>query len=483
MKIGIVVLPIVLAINIAIAANAMAQNASGAVQQQQPAPQQAAQQQPKPPEPPKPQFTDCLLTGGTQEQKIDEVNGIRRINNLYAATKFLPTGSSVQLDLKDSLKSDVAYFSRLLEYNSEHKLVEVDFIPAHSVSAVIMPATHELVTKNNLATAKDTLITIDTPDTFSGLWKDVTVLVYTCEAEKEGLDRTPKAASALTMPGSSGKWTATFTLIGFLIAYALAAIATNLVDTKEANKNRTWWRYLDPVFMTAGSDGKGSLSKLQILFFTLIVFTLLAYIVMRTGLLSDLSTTILYLLGIAGLGSTAAKGADSAQNKLSLENQSWFIEKGWLPKDGLAALNTPKLRDLFTTDGEFDVYRYQNCIFGAVVGVALIGGGVAQLASFEIPSSVLQLLGLSQAMYVAGKVVSPPATAELNKSTDKVRDLEKNPPVAAPVAPVQGLVAGGQPPAGVAVLAATKVSATPQSDEYNKAVQSLRISFQSVTGR
>jgi hypothetical protein len=65
--------------------------------------------------------------------------------------------------------------------------------------------------------------------------------------------------------------------------------------------------YLDPIRMTAGMDGKASLGKLQILFFSLIVFGLIMYILFRTGLLTDISSTIRSLLGIAGVGATAAK--------------------------------------------------------------------------------------------------------------------------------------------------------------------------------
>src|SRR6202035_3683318 len=96
-----------------------------------------------------------------------------------------------------------------------------------------------------------------------------------------------------------------------------------------------------------------------------------------------------------------------------------------LPSGGLAAVNSAKWRDIVTSDGEFDVYRYQNCIFSLVVGGALLSAGISQLASFTIPETLLGVLGLSQVVYVAGKLVSPASVADLNKSTAALRELER----------------------------------------------------------
>jgi hypothetical protein len=205
-------------------------------------------------------------------------------------------------------------------------------------------------------------------------------------------------------------------------------------------------RYFDPVYMTAGSDGKGSLSKLQILFFSLIVFGLLSYIVARTGVLSDLSSSILLLLGIAGVGSTAAKGTDDQKNRLSSENSLWLIGKGWLSQAGWAAINKASWHDIITNDGgEFDVYRYQSCIFSLTVGGALLVGGVNELAAFTIPQTLLGILGLSQAVYISGKLVSKSSVAELDDAVTKARAAEKTYTDATIAQPAVGGEAGSSP--------------------------------------
>jgi hypothetical protein len=54
----------------------------------------------------------------------------------------------------------------------------------------------------------------------------------------------------------------------------------------------------------------------------------------------------------------------------------WLIGKGWLPPAGWAAINKASWHDIITNDGgEFDVYRYQSCIFSLTVGGALLLAG------------------------------------------------------------------------------------------------------------
>jgi hypothetical protein len=255
-----------------------------------------------------------------------------------------------------------------------------------------------------------------------------------------------------------------------LLLYVFGALTSAAVDSKTVGP----WRRLNPVFMTAGSDGKGSLAKLQILFFSMIVFGLLLFIVLRTGVLSDISPTILLLLGIAAVGSTAAKATDVQRSRISFDNWTWFIGKRWLPKGGLAEVNRAKWNHIVTSDGEFDVYRYQCCIFSLVVGGALLAAGINQLASFSIPETLLGVLGLSQVVYVAGKLTTPPSFAELNKATADLRTLETNFALAVSKA------SGGVRPVDIA---AASQLAKPEYEAYKAAANYVRIGFEAITGR
>ncbi|MFZ3351834.1 MAG: hypothetical protein WA268_13285 [Xanthobacteraceae bacterium] len=65
-------------------------------------------------------------------------------------------------------------------------------------------------------------------------------------------------------------------------------------------------------------------------------------------------------------------------------------------------------------------------MFALVVGLALVANGISDLASFTIPETFLAILGLSQIVYIGGKLAAPPTVATLNKSTESLRQLERD---------------------------------------------------------
>jgi hypothetical protein len=387
----------------------------------------------------------------------NEIHIYRPGPELLSATSFLPAGGTANFVLKESFRPEVVYFGRI--ETGFDKTGDGDYFepfPKDSFSAKQIPPEHPLIARG-LASKSDTLVTVQIPDEVGGLWRKAKVYVYACTKAS------PDAVSSVVLPASSARWSGLMVVLVVVTMYLGGAVASRSVDP--TNPGLSWTRYLDPVFMTAGADGKGSLAKLQILFFSMIVFGLLAYIVSRTGLLSDLSSTILMLLGIAAIGSTAAKGADIKRNRIDVDNLSWFVSKGWLPAGGLAAVNNAKWRDIITSDGEFDVYRYQNCIFSLVVGAALLAAGINQLSSFTVPETVLGVLGLSQVVYLAGKLVSPPTFDELNAAGKKVIELEDQ------ILHSRAVDPASSPPG------------SPEYAEYEKAAKRAHFIFESVTGR
>jgi hypothetical protein len=385
--------------------------------------------------------------------------------NLESVSYFIPAGASFQVAINEQFDPERRYFGYVepsVERNNR-KYVNMDgFIEGGAIGAIRIPDKDALV-KANLVDPGTTLLTLRVPDSVGGFWRRVDLYIWTCAGE------IAKYKSRLTMRASSSWYGAMVIWPVILLIYALAAVATKRTDVKT---DVPLVRYFDPVYMTAGSDGKGSLSKLQILFFSMIVFGLLSYIVARTGVLSDLSPSILLLLGIAGVGSTAAKGTDEQKNRLSFENRSWLIRKGWLPEAGWAAVNKASWHDIITNDGgEFDVYRYQSCIFSLTVGGALLVGGVNELASFTIPETLLGILGLSQVVYIGGKLVSTSSVAELNDAITNVRVAEKSYNDASIVKPTADSAAAGAP-----------LAQSSYVDYMNKA-KDARILFESLTGR
>jgi hypothetical protein len=414
---------------------------------------------------------------------------------LVSATNFVPSGTVSEFGLNTPYSPGASYSGKI-EANFDRLGVGKYFqdIERNALNISRMPDDHPLV-KKGFVDKGDTLVTIYVPSEIGGFWPRARFYVYACEpssaeqiAAKAGpREGSPKAVSSTMVSVSSPYYSASFALVLVVLLYVLSAITAKFVDpsvSPNAGKLR-WLRYLDPVYMTAGSDGKGSLSKLQILFFSTIVFGLLTYIWARTGVLSDLSATILTLLGIAAVGSTTAKATDLQKNRLDAPNLIWFIRKKWLPAVGLAAVNEASWRDIISSDGEFDVYRYQNCIFTLVVGLSLLFAGITELASFTIPETLLGVLGLSQVVYVAGKLVTPPSFSDLNKATNEVRDIEKQFFETAlakqdPNSPSTD-VKPPEPPQDLE--AAIRRAGSDKYAEYKRKVEDLRTQFELVIGK
>ena len=134
-------------------------------------------------------------------------------------------------------------------------------------------------------------------------------------------------------------------------------------------------------------------------------------------------------MGISGLGATASAGADAAKNRLDFDVYAWLINRGWLPYGGFAESNVASWKDIVSTGGEFDVYRFQMIAFSMLVGAALINAGteLTDLSSFDIPTALLGILGLSHlVVYVAGKLVAPPSISDLNEQIKKLQAAEKD---------------------------------------------------------
>jgi hypothetical protein len=186
--------------------------------------------------------------------------------------------------------------------------------------------------------------------------------------------------------------------------------------------------YLNPVVMTSGAYGKASLSRLQLLWFTIIVMSVLVYLFSLTGDLSDLPGSVLGLLGVSATGTVATTIAGNSTNRLSFANWQWLNEQGWLTeankyggpgdKKGLVVKfgNNSRLRDLLLDEnGVVNVYKFQLLFASFLVGVFLILSGGSNLRGFRLPENFPQLLGISNMFYVFGRFVQPTGFDDLNE--------------------------------------------------------------------
>lgn len=209
------------------------------------------------------------------------------------------------------------------------------------------------------------------------------------------------------------QWVAIIGLILVYLAAALISPGSRLVrespDASRGLKLRSWF---DPVLITQDEVGFGSLRRLQLFYFTFVIFGLSLYILLRAGYLSAISEQLLWLMGIAASGTAFASLADRLRTP----------EPGGAPLRGpsrellrfLALSGVMARRDQFgswldvVTEGPgLAVHRLQVLIFSGLVGVFIVSQGSESLAALKIPDSYLMLIGLSQAVYVSVYATSP----------------------------------------------------------------------------
>ena len=201
---------------------------------------------------------------------------------------------------------------------------------------------------------------------------------------------------------------------------------------------RRTWSYLNPVTITAGPYGRASLSRLQLLWFTIVVMSVLVYLLSLTGDLSDLPESVLVLLGISAAGTVGTLGVDSTKNRLNFVNWQWLNDQGWLSEvdkyGGEDAKSKPadnygkrsRWQDLLLDEGGVvNVYKFQLFFTSFLVGVFLILSGGSNLRGFRLPENFPQLLGISNLFYVFGRSVQPTGFDDLDKKITSLIDKEK----------------------------------------------------------
>jgi len=75
------------------------------------------------------------------------------------------------------------------------------------------------------------------------------------------------------------------------------------------------------------------------------------------------------------------------------------------------------------SDTELDLYKLQALMFTVIVGLGMIVGGFS-LATFSVPPELLEVLGLSQAVFVGGRLAKPATMGDLDDLLTELRKRE-----------------------------------------------------------
>ena len=226
---------------------------------------------------------------------------------------------------------------------------------------------------------------------------------------------------------SNHNWSRLWAFVAGVSSYLLIAAAVYWYRTRispsEISKNKKpSLNDINPLFMASGTNGKASLSRLQLLWFTILVMSVLVFLFVETGSLSDLPDSVLALLGVSASGTILSGLTNGTKNRLSFVNWQWLNDQGWLTRNRIPTRWTDLLLD---DDGSLNIYKFQLLFSSILVGITLVLSGGNNLLGFKIPANFPQLLGLSNIAYVLGKVVTPTGFPELNEQVSELVSMEK----------------------------------------------------------
>lgn len=285
-----------------------------------------------------------------------------------------------------------------------------------------------VVLRHKDETAKTTTLELDLPDIRFSWWQ-TKKLVLVSFPVKDGkpVEDSPYLSASETVWISNWRFSALLAFGAGGVAYCLAVFAVG------KKKGRFSWKM---VYLTSDRFDKASLSRFQLLGFTLLVVGTLVFVLARVCELSDISEHLLWLLGISAVGTVGTTVTEGMKQRLSFANWSWLRNQGWLTAHEEGSHDYEPDPDkshwgdlLKAADGSLNIYSFQLAAFSAIVALALVRSvfldDIGGLATFVIPKNILALLGLSNGVYIGGKTI-PKEWEELDRKVGEVRQAEED---------------------------------------------------------
>lgn len=205
--------------------------------------------------------------------------------------------------------------------------------------------------------------------------------------------------------------------------YILSAQAVASAGAGPGAQRPGWRAALDRLapWNLVGEGAQTALAQLQMLMFTLVVATLLFYQWMRTGVLQELSTDLLYLIGISTLGAAGSQVGSAMKKGLDPAMYRYAQQLDWFTAPLAQACKRADPAGLLTTNQRIDIYKFQMLVFSIVIAAYVIGAGADHLDQLTISATLLTLMGISQGAYVGGNVTSDSMTV----LQDQLRGMHK----------------------------------------------------------
>jgi hypothetical protein len=142
----------------------------------------------------------------------------------------------------------------------------------------------------------------------------------------------------------------------------------------------------------ANKEGYASLSQFQMMLWTFVVAASVVYVMSLTGMLIDVPSGMLVLLGISG-AATVGTQLQEASRRPVLQVQAVST-----------TTRRPQWSDLVMGDGEIDVARVQMLFFTLISAAFVLIKIISSYALPDIPAGIQILMGVSNGVYFGSKL-------------------------------------------------------------------------------
>jgi hypothetical protein len=136
--------------------------------------------------------------------------------------------------------------------------------------------------------------------------------------------------------------------------------------------------------------------------------------------LQEISTDLLYLIGISTVGAGGNEIAKSVKKNLDPDVYAYVQQLGWFTTPLENAHTSAHPSELLLTNNRFDIYKFQMLLFTVVIAGYVILSGANELGNIQISATLLTLMGMSQTVYIGGHA----ATDSLTPFQDQVRGMQ-----------------------------------------------------------
>jgi hypothetical protein len=207
-------------------------------------------------------------------------------------------------------------------------------------------------------------------------------------------------------------WAATIAIaITALLLWGLLALRSEQLIRYRTVRRDDTRRRIAGLFL--GADNQPSLSLFQIFVWTTITVWGFIYVYLVSGSLLNMTSDMMALLGIAGVGTVAARWVGARETPTT--------PQGAHAQATVNASENMTFWRMLSTNGNFDLLKLQLLLFTITIAAYVVYRILDSAAFPVLDANTLLLLGVSQGVYIGGKVAG--TTALSNAQTLKM-DLD-----------------------------------------------------------